>query len=217
MNPDKSPQLQLVPKAPRSPKQAEASRQNGAKSKGPITETGKFHSSQSALRHGLTATKFTLLANEDPAQYQEVIQSFVADFQPATKAELRLVERIANLDWRMERFTLIETCLLNMTVAEHYDQIDQAFNRLDGIGWIVEAWRKSQDLPACLSLLARYMGTLQHQYNSTVNNFYKMEKRRRERQRDPDLDPDYNPPYSPPDFDTLNKEPDGTEMVTTRT
>ena len=204
------------PKAPRSPKQIETSRQNGAKSQGPTSAAGKFHSSQSALRHGLSATKFTLLANEDPAQYSELIQAFITDFQPATKTELRLVEKLANLDWRMERFALIETCLLNMAVTEHYDEIDAAFNNLDdGVAWIVTAWRKSHDLPACLTLLARYMGTLQHQYNSTAANFYKMEKRRRDRRHDPDLDPDYNPPYKQPEFDTLNKEPDGTAVADT--
>ena len=128
----------------------------------------KANTSQSALRHDLSATKFTLLANEDPAQYNEFIQAFITDFQPVTKTELRLVERLANLDWRMERFALIETCLLNMAITENYYEIDAAFDNLEnGVAWIASGWRKSHDLPACLTLLARYMGTLQHQYNST--------------------------------------------------
>ena len=211
------PLLKLVQepklKAPRTEAQHQASRRSGSKSKGPVRAQGKYHSSQSALRHGLTATKFTILANEDPAQYNEVMNSFIADYQPATKAELRLVERIANLDWRMERFTLIENCLFNMTIGEHFDAIDTTFEHLDGVSWIVAAWRESHDLHTCLGLLVRYMGTLQHQYNSTIANFHKMEKRRRDRKHDPDLDPDYNPPYEKPEFETLNKEPDGEEIL----
>ena len=108
-----------IEKRPRTEAQQNASRNNGTKSKGPVTAQGKYHSSQSALRHGLTATKFTLLNHEDPAQYIETMAAFIADFQPATKAELRL----ANLDWRMERFTLMETSLFNLAVLEQTEKI----------------------------------------------------------------------------------------------
>ena len=216
MNPDKLPLAMgnptTKPKAPRTEKQAQASRNNGAKSQGPVTPEGRFHSSQSALRHGLSATKFTILCNEDPAQYTEVVQAFVADLQPATKAELRLVEKHGNLDWRLERFALIENALLNLTVADHAADIEASFEQLDGIACIAAAWRESRSLPTCLALLARYIGTLQRQQTATLSDFLKLEKRRRQRKNDPDLDPDYNPPYEQPQFHTLNKEPDGTPM-----
>ena len=51
---------------------AEASRRNGAKSKGPRTPEGKARSSRNALRHGLRAQKHMLLAGESVAEYQRL-------------------------------------------------------------------------------------------------------------------------------------------------
>ena len=44
---------------------AEASRKNGAKSRGPKSPEGKARSSRNALRHGLRANKHVLLPDED--------------------------------------------------------------------------------------------------------------------------------------------------------
>jgi hypothetical protein len=48
---------------------AEASRQNGAKSRGPKTEEGKARSAQNALKHGMRAEKHLVLPEEDGAEF----------------------------------------------------------------------------------------------------------------------------------------------------
>jgi len=48
--------------------QKNASKINGARSKGPVTPEGKAKVSQNGCKHGLYA-KQTVLRNEDPAQY----------------------------------------------------------------------------------------------------------------------------------------------------
>jgi hypothetical protein len=189
--------------ASRRVRKAEQARINGAKSKGPITPEGKDKSSRNAIRHGLTANKHTLLTTEFPDEYEEVYQAFIADLMPKTKAEMRLVQKIANLDWRLERLVMMETCVLNLEVGVHCQEIASRFESIDGIGFIVEAWKKSCSNSQCLDLLRRYLATLQSQFNSTLNNFYKFEKHRLARTHGGrNLDEDFGPPYEAPDFDT---------------
>ena len=144
----------------------------------------------------------TLLADEDPDQYREVIDAFIENLRPADKAELRLVEKIGNLDWRIERLVMMETCILNMEVGIHADQIAVKFRNIDAIGFIVEAWKKSLSSIHCLDLVRRYLATLQHQFNTTVANFEKFEKRRLARKYDPDL----QTPYQRPVFNALEAD-----------
>ena len=49
---------------------AEASRKNGAKSRGPKTEAGKQRPAQNALKHGLRAQKYVVLPQEDAAEFE---------------------------------------------------------------------------------------------------------------------------------------------------
>ena len=88
---------------------AESSRVNGAKSHGPITPAGKAKCSRGALKHGLTATTHAVLDVEDPTQFQLVLDAALDEFRPATHHTVRLVEKLALLDWRIERAAMIET------------------------------------------------------------------------------------------------------------
>src|SRR5205085_9456941 len=93
---------------------AEVGRENRSKSKGPISIEGKKHSSANGLRHGLTANQNTLLSMESAEEYNEVLQAFIEALRPGSKAELRVVQRIANIDWRLERLVMMETCIQNI-------------------------------------------------------------------------------------------------------
>ena len=55
---------------PRTPAQIEASRRNGARSRGPVTEEGKFRASRNALTHGLTAMEHLVLEDEAPGAWR---------------------------------------------------------------------------------------------------------------------------------------------------
>jgi hypothetical protein len=191
------------PQQTQKEKRAEQARINGRKSQGPTSQEGRAKSSKNAIRHGLTANEHTLLAAELPGEYTEVRDAFIDDLRPATKSELRLVEKIANLDWRLERLVMMETCVLNMETGINADKIMKRFEHIDGIGFIVEAWKESLTASHCLDLLRRYMGTLQHQFNSTLSNFRNFEKARLARTRGGlNLDSAWEQPYQVPIFES---------------
>src|SRR5262249_38075396 len=108
-------------------KRAETARENGRKSKGPITSKGKRRSAMNAMSHGLTANQNTVLSAESAKQYDEVLKAYIEDLRPMTKTELSIVQRIANLDWRLERAVMMETCVYNMNTAKHVDEILDRF------------------------------------------------------------------------------------------
>lgn len=92
---------------------AEAARQNGRKSRGPVTPEGKAASSKNALKLGVYAAHSTLLANEDPAAFERLFAAYARRFRPADPFECSLVRQIVNTDWLISRYESMETCLLD--------------------------------------------------------------------------------------------------------
>src|SRR3712207_440295 len=88
--------------AARSPAQAEASRRNSARSRGPATPEGKARSRLNALKYGLAA-EHLVLDGEDPAGYEALLRDLVDDFAPETAVEDRLVHRLAATMWKQDR------------------------------------------------------------------------------------------------------------------
>jgi hypothetical protein len=89
--------------------QTEASRRNGRRSSGPITEAGKATAARNSLRHGLAAGTFTLLAHEDPVRWEALRTALIGEYEPATPAEAALIERLARSFWRFNRVDAVET------------------------------------------------------------------------------------------------------------
>jgi len=157
---------------------ADIARENGKNSKGPTAVEGKKKSSANGLRHGLTANQNTLLTMESAEEYNEVYESYIDALRPGSKAELRIVQGLANLDWRLERLIMMETCLQNIDAAMNCERILARFGSIDAIGIVVEAWKESCKDSSPLELLRRYQGMLSHQMNTTHKMFEKFEARR---------------------------------------
>jgi hypothetical protein len=122
----------------RSEKQREASRVNGAKSKGPITPTGKNISKFNGLKHGLRA-EHVVLPGEDPAAFEAERQAWINDWNPMSHTRAVLVERAAVASWRLRRSVRAEAAFLaeradNAAYAfdfERFNRVERALARAD--------------------------------------------------------------------------------------
>jgi hypothetical protein len=93
-----------------SQRQIEASRANGAKSRGPVTTLGKAISSRNSTQHGLSA-QTVVLRNEDPALFQALLASNARIFGPEDDHELRTIHDLTVAQWRLYRAETIESVL----------------------------------------------------------------------------------------------------------
>jgi hypothetical protein len=82
--------------------QINANRENAKKSTGPRTAEGKAASSRNRLLHGLRANKHILL-DEDSEEFLLLVHDHLDRFRPVGPAEEKLVLRVANDQWRLDR------------------------------------------------------------------------------------------------------------------
>ncbi len=93
---------------PVSNARAEASRQNGAKSRGPRTLEGKARSARNALKHGMRAQKHLVLPDEDAAEFADLEAALIAELAPVGALQAVLARRVAVAAWRLARADRIE-------------------------------------------------------------------------------------------------------------
>jgi hypothetical protein len=94
-----------------SPARAEASRKNGARSRGPVTSDGKARSSRNALKHGLCAEHHVVVEGESPEAFAAFEAALLADLAPEGALQTLLAGRIVRAAWRLERAERIEADL----------------------------------------------------------------------------------------------------------
>jgi hypothetical protein len=87
---------------------AQASRLNGARSRGPRSAEGKARSSQNALKHGLRAQKVVVLPEEDARAYEAHEAALVAELAPEGALQTLFVRRVVAAAWRLERAERME-------------------------------------------------------------------------------------------------------------
>jgi hypothetical protein len=85
------------------PARAEASRRNGAKSKGPKTPEGKARSAQNALKHGFRAQKDMVLQGEDAAEFAALEAALMEELAPEGALQSVLAQRVVAAAWRLAR------------------------------------------------------------------------------------------------------------------
>jgi hypothetical protein len=94
-------------------------RANGAQSRGPITPEGKQISARNSLQHGLLSRSI-VLDSEDPALFDQLLNSLIAEIDPQTETECHLVESLAATRWRQLRLWALEKATLENELENHH-------------------------------------------------------------------------------------------------
>jgi hypothetical protein len=89
-------------------RQRAASRANGQKSQGPITEAGKAKSRFNALKHGIDA-KQQIMFTESAEDLAVLAAEYHELHRPANADERFLVDTLINNEWRLRRLRCVET------------------------------------------------------------------------------------------------------------
>ncbi len=136
--------MSLLRKRTLTPQRLAAFQSNGRHSCGPATPEGIERIRAANLRHGFysQAQGEALRAlGEDPAEFEHLLESLIATWQPADEFESRLVTRLARALWRMERGDRIQE---SMAVAQ-LERMDVSVERLALLAR--DAIRKEDDAP----------------------------------------------------------------------
>ena len=110
--------------------QLEANRRNALRSTGPTSADGKLRSARNAIKHGIYS-QTTVLFNENREDYDRNVRAFVAKFQPDDDVERRLVERMADCEWRLIRARYIEAATLDLQLDETEELVEERFESID--------------------------------------------------------------------------------------
>ena len=97
---------------------AESSRRNGAKSRGPVTPSGRERSSQNALKHGLYSDRVLALSTEQQEELEALRQDYFAEWQPETQSEIDTLEKLVAAEWRFLRFSAMENWLVEDMMSQ---------------------------------------------------------------------------------------------------
>lgn len=160
----------------RTDAQIEASRLNGAKSKGPITEDGRIRSSQNATKHGMAGHKLMVIEGESLQEWSDTIDEHVRAFEPETRLEWQLVVEIAAASWRLRRSKFVETAMIDREIARQREELSTTCGMAD------DPLRHASAMLALggnIGLLDRYETRAARAYERAVRNFDNLRARRR--------------------------------------
>ena len=173
-----------------------ASRANGAKSRGPITQEGKARSSMNSLRHG-AAMKALLLTDECKEAAKEVIEEYVADLNPTCAIERDIVEMIALHHWQYNRVQAIQTGYFNNAAARHNDFIGTEFAEADPMSRLAEVFRHMNLEDDTFRLLMRYTNDIRRALTAKLRDL-KLVQSMRNQQHTVDEEPTGTQPEENP-------------------
>ena len=160
-----------------SQRKIDSARANGAKSRGPKTEAGRKISSMNAVQHGLYSSS-VVLKNESPAEYQEMLQAYIQQFQPAGPVEFHLIDEMVAAKWRQHRLWAIEAQLLETETADAQESLDETGETNEPIEPLSRAYRSLANFPV-FPFLIRNESRLERAYSRALKSLLELQRLRK--------------------------------------
>ena len=197
------------------------SRINGAKSRGPKTAAGKARSSLNALKHGRYGTNAIVLSNEDPEAFEELVAAFVAVVRPLNLVEYHLARELAGIDWRLTRFTAVESRILDHELDLQLPSLEATGVTVAELTRVTLAMQGVIDRSRLPDFLARRQTQLIRDRQTTLRTLHQLRQRRTQASPADEIipptpfDPEASiPPYAPPPAPPVTPMPWETPMDT---
>ncbi|MCC6391576.1 MAG: hypothetical protein IT167_13325 [Bryobacterales bacterium] len=159
-------------------KKQQIARENGKKSKGPITPEGKKRSSLNSITHGL-ASKCVVLATESQDAYDDLAAKYQHEWQPVSVTESHLLTQMVNSCWRLRRIWALETALIDSeTFIEKaafeaaWTSHHPAMRTMDSVASILI------ENPMAIETLQRYETRYDRLYRSSMDQLIKLRRLR---------------------------------------
>ena len=187
---------------PLSERRLAANRANAQKSTGPRTPEGKAASSRNAVKHGFTASSFSVVRLEDLQELAKLKADAVACYKPVNAQELFAIERIALAQMQILRGARLEaglfTAAFNLAIDpdegnpiipmhEHVVgdiEITRQQNRNYALG---EGFRKITEKSDAWVLLLRYQAKAERDYRRAIEDFERLKALRTEMPNEPNV------------------------------
>lgn len=186
----------------RTDKQREASRKNGAKSRGPKTTEGERNSSMNAARRRLL-TRTLLIVDESDAHFAALIRQLFDEYQPLPGYETSLVESMAVWRWRQLRLLGMESAAISHEIRNHHEMSQEP---LSPITHAVFATRNLTDRSRLLSYIARELNNSEQQYMRAHRALMKAQSNRAKKYHE--VEPGVPPPEPSDSLESAeNNEP----------
>jgi hypothetical protein len=113
----------------KSEKRVAAGHLNGLKAKETKTPEGKSRSALNAVKHGLGAKRI-VLANENFAEFERLMDMFMTRFQPVDGVEYELIADVVVAKWRHRRACGIEAAAVDLQLEKDRPQQDRDYIEL---------------------------------------------------------------------------------------
>ena len=152
---------------------------NSAKSTGPVTQAGRERSAKNAIRHGILAESI-VLHSESAECFSEVLSTLQEELQPASSIESRYVETMALAEWRRLRLICIEKEQIAIESERQEAANLSGSNEVKPIRLTALAFRAMSDESRAQELLNRYESRYDRQYQRAFNGLraYRADRRK---------------------------------------
>jgi hypothetical protein len=154
--------------------QIAANRRNAQRSTGPKTPEGKAAVRLNALKHGLTAEN-AVIDGEDEEAFDELLNTFLDDLQPAGPLETALVHQVVMAQWRLARCRAIETGFFNLGLIDHKPDLEADYNGLIDADKLAHVFRRDAcPTPSVLETLARYEARIERAFYRALHELQRL-------------------------------------------